>query len=83
MGGGPDGAVLLELLFARLREADVVVELLRTKTFVAEHFFALEDEETPKCALGDLVGGDDCADCLRYLVATKSHTIAQRKLRGL
>jgi hypothetical protein len=31
----------------------------------------------------DGVGGDDCADCLRYLVATKSRTVAQRKLRGL
>ena len=28
-------------------------------------------------------GGDDAADCLRYLVATKSRTVAQRKLRGL
>jgi hypothetical protein len=31
----------------------------------------------------DGAGGDDAADCLRYLVATKSRTIAQRKLRGL
>jgi len=31
----------------------------------------------------DGVGGDDCADCLRYLVATKSRAVAQRKLRGL
>ena len=31
----------------------------------------------------DGVGGDDAADCLRYLVATKSRVIAQRKLRGL
>jgi hypothetical protein len=31
----------------------------------------------------DGVGGDDPADCLRYLVATKSRTISQRKLRGL
>jgi hypothetical protein len=31
----------------------------------------------------DGVGGDDAADCLRYLVATKSKTVAQRKLRGL
>ena len=31
----------------------------------------------------DGVGGDDAADCLRYLVATKGRTIAQRKLRGL
>ena len=30
----------------------------------------------------DGVGGDDCADALRYLVATKSRTITQRKLRG-
>ena len=29
------------------------------------------------------VGGDDCADALRYLVATKSRAITQRKLRGL
>ena len=29
------------------------------------------------------VGGDDCADCLRYAVATKSRTVTQRKLRGL
>ena len=29
------------------------------------------------------VGGDDAADCLRYLVATKSRTVTQRKLRGL
>ena len=31
----------------------------------------------------DGVGGDDCADCLRYLVATKTRTISERKLRGL
>jgi len=31
----------------------------------------------------DGVGGDDAADCLRYLVATKPRTIVQRKLRGL
>ena len=29
------------------------------------------------------VGGDDAADALRYLVATKSRAVAQRKLRGL
>jgi hypothetical protein len=29
------------------------------------------------------VGGDDCADCLRYAVATKSRAVVQRKLRGL
>jgi hypothetical protein len=31
----------------------------------------------------DGVGGDDAADCLRYLVATKSRTVTQRKLRGV
>jgi phage terminase large subunit len=31
----------------------------------------------------DGVGGDDTADCLRYLVATKSRVVVQRKLRGL
>ena len=31
----------------------------------------------------DGVGGDDAADCLRYLVATKARVVAQRKLRGL
>lgn len=30
----------------------------------------------------DGVGGDDAADCLRYLVATKSRTVTQRKLHG-
>jgi hypothetical protein len=31
----------------------------------------------------DGVGGDDAADALRYLVATKARTITERKLRGL
>jgi phage terminase large subunit len=31
----------------------------------------------------DGVGGDDAADCLRYLVATKPRTISVRKLRGV
>ena len=31
----------------------------------------------------DGVGGDDAADCLRYLVATKARQIVERKLRGL
>ena len=31
----------------------------------------------------DGVGGEDAADCLRYLVATKSRAVVQRKLRGL
>ena len=31
----------------------------------------------------DGVGGDDAADALRYLVATKPRAVSQRKLRGL
>ena len=31
----------------------------------------------------DGVGGDDAADALRYLVARKSRTVTQRKLRAL
>lgn len=31
----------------------------------------------------DGVGGDDAADTLQYLVATKSRGVTQRKLRGL
>ena len=30
----------------------------------------------------DGVGGDDAADCLRYLVATRARAVMQRKLRG-
>jgi hypothetical protein len=30
----------------------------------------------------DGVGGDDAADCLRYLVPTRVRTVTQRKLRG-
>ena len=31
----------------------------------------------------DGVGGDDAADCLRYLVATRARTVTQRNLRGV
>ena len=31
----------------------------------------------------DGVGGDDAADALRYLVASKPRSVAQRKLHGL
>jgi hypothetical protein len=31
----------------------------------------------------DGLGGDDAADALRYLVATKARVVIQRKLRGL
>jgi hypothetical protein len=31
----------------------------------------------------DSVGGDDAADALRYLVATRERKVTERKLRGL
>ncbi len=31
----------------------------------------------------DGVGGDDAADCLRYLVAAKARSVIARKLRGV
>jgi hypothetical protein len=31
----------------------------------------------------DGVGGDDAADCLRYLIATKGRAVSARKLKGL
>jgi hypothetical protein len=31
----------------------------------------------------DGIGGDDAADALRYLFATRARAVAQRKLRGL
>jgi hypothetical protein len=31
----------------------------------------------------DGVGGDDAADAMRYLVATKARTVVQRKLAGV
>lgn len=33
--------------------------------------------------IGRASGGGDAADALRYLVATRARTVAQRKLRGL
>jgi hypothetical protein len=40
-------------------------------------------EDVPKVdADEDGVGGDDCADCLRYMVATKVPTFVRRRLTG-
>jgi len=57
VGGGPEGAVEMEPLFDGFREADVPVELLGSKIFVAKDLFAFEHEETPEPAVGDFVGG--------------------------
>ena len=57
MGGGPEGAVLLEPLFDRSRETDVVFDLLRAEIFVEEDLFAFEHEEAPELAVGNFAGG--------------------------
>ena len=41
------------------------------------------DPNLPEDVLKVDADEDDAADALRYLVATKARTIAQRKLRGL
>jgi hypothetical protein len=46
------------------------------RLFIHERCARLDADE-------DGVGGDDAADCCRYLVATKSRGVTQRKLRGL
>ena len=54
----------------------------------AEHVWSSVDSDLPDDVLKvgtdeDGVGGDDAADCVRYLVATKARGVVQRKLRGL
>ena len=44
---------------------------------------SLFDQLVDRSADEEGIGGDDCADCLRYLVATKGSTLTIRKLRGL
>ncbi|MCU0786149.1 MAG: terminase family protein [Verrucomicrobia bacterium] len=72
------------------------VEIVRPTLFIHERCARLietlpalqHDPHRPEDVLkvdmdDDGNGGDDAADALRYLVATKSRTISQRKLRGL
>jgi hypothetical protein len=40
-------------------------------------------EDVLKVDADEDVGGDDTADCMRYLVATRERNVVQRKLRGL
>ena len=51
MGGGPEGAVLLEPFLDGFGEADVAAQRLGTKEFVAEDFVPLKNEETPEFAV--------------------------------
>jgi len=53
---------------------DVAVAAARSES--AEDVLKVDADE-------DGNGGDDAADCMRYLVATKSRAVTQRKLRGL
>jgi serine/threonine protein phosphatase PrpC len=48
-----------------------------------EHDHTPIDKNQPFSAVADGVGGDDAADALRYMVATQSRAVMQRKLRGL
>ena len=56
--------------------ADIKVKFFVRVNKTAEDVLKVDADE-------DGVGGDDAADCLRYLVATKSRAISVRKLRGL
>ena len=49
--------MLLEPLFDRSRETDVVFDLLRAEIFVEEDLFAFEHEEAPELAVGNFTGG--------------------------
>ena len=47
-----------------------------------QHYPSRSEDVLKVDADEDGVGGDDAADALRYLVATKSRTITEQKLRG-
>ena len=79
-------AVVLDVMLPGKDGFTVAAELRAAKQFVP--VLMLTARGRPEDVLKvdadeDGVGGDDAADCLRYLVATKSRTITQRKLRGL
>ncbi len=56
-------------------EDDIAIRQLKTERLRHSGYEVDADE--------DGGGGDDAADALRYLVATKSRAVVQRKLRGL
>jgi hypothetical protein len=75
--GAPDAAIPPKLFIHR-RCGRLVERLpaLRHDPHRPEDVMKVDADE-------DGVGGDDATDALRYLVATKSRTVSQRKLRGL
>jgi hypothetical protein len=75
---GDPGAGILPKLFVHERCGRVVETLpsLQHDPNRPEDVLKVDCDE-------DGAGGDDAADALRYLVATKARIIVQRKLRGL
>ena len=75
--GDPEGGIRAKLFIHR--RCGRLVETLPT----LQHDPNRPEDVLKVDADEDGVGGDDAADALRYLVATKSRTATQRKLRGL
>jgi hypothetical protein len=75
--GDPEGGIRAKLFIHR--RCGRLVETLPT----LQHDPNRPEDVLKVDADEDGVGGDDAADALRYLVATKSRTVTQRKLRGL
>ena len=64
VGGGPEGAVLLEPFLDGLVEADVVPEFFRSEKFVPQDLVHLQQEEAPEgrdpvCKRAEIKGGRD------------------------
>ena len=75
--GDPEGGVRPKLFIHRRRGR--LVETLPA----LQHDPSRPEDVLKVDADEDGVGGDDAADALRYMVATKSRGVTQRKLRGL
>ncbi len=75
--GDPEGGIRAKLFIHR--RCGRLVETLPT----LQHDPNRPEDVLKVDADEDGVGGDDAADALRYMVATKSRTATQRKLRGL
>jgi hypothetical protein len=75
--GDPDGGVA-PALFIQQRRGRLLETLpaLQRNPSRPEDGLKVDADE-------DGVGGDDAADCLRYLVAAKPREVRARKLRGL
>jgi hypothetical protein len=75
--GDPDGEIPAKLfIHQRCKRLVETIPALQHDPNRPEDILKVDADENG-------VGGDDAADCLRYLVATKSRVLMQRKLRGL